>query len=144
LAPRTICLGRTSKGSANLIPPFLTANTAETSEKWLDTLRLRAGVAWDRWFLCGTGGVAFSQVGVTICSPVAVACGSGSQRVTGWTAGAGSEFAFWNNWSVKLEYLYVNLGTTSFPEFQEPNGYYVARKVTLINNVVHAGLNYKF
>jgi outer membrane immunogenic protein len=138
------------KGSGNLIPPFTpAANTAETNEKWLDTLRLRVGVAWDRWFVYGTGGAAFSQIGVNICSPLAVTCGSGSHTVTGWTAGAGVEYAFWNNWSVKIAYLYVDLGTSFFPEFQSRavaggNSFYLARDVKLTNNIVRAGVNYKF
>jgi outer membrane immunogenic protein len=133
------------KGSSHLIPPFTpAANTSETNEKWLDTLRLRLGVAWDRWFLYGTGGVAFSEVGIRLCSPLAITCGTASHTVTGWTAGAGIEYAFWNNWSVKLEYLYVDLGTTFFPEIHEQNGSFIARDVKLTSNIVRAGLNYKF
>src|SRR5215831_5646335 len=30
----------------------------------------------------------------------------------GWTAGAGIEGALWGGWSVKLEYLYIDLGKT--------------------------------
>jgi opacity protein-like surface antigen len=36
---------------------------------------------------------------------------SGAQ--TGWTAGGGVEWALWNNWSLKTEYLYLSLG--NFP-----------------------------
>jgi outer membrane immunogenic protein len=38
----------------------------------------------------------------------------------GWTAGAGVEWTFWNDWSVKLEYDYYGFGT---------------RGVTFIDNV---------
>jgi outer membrane immunogenic protein len=31
----------------------------------------------------------------------------------GWTAGGGFEYALGRNWSVKVEYLYVNLGSVS-------------------------------
>jgi outer membrane immunogenic protein len=138
------------KGSGNLIPPFSpAANTFETSEKWLDTQRARLGFAWDHWFLYGTGGVAFAQVGVKLCSPLAIGCESSSHTVTGWTAGAGVEYAFWSNWSVKLEYLYVDLGSSFFPELLGPlvaggNGFTIARDVKLTNNIVRAGLDYKF
>jgi len=38
---------------------------------------------------------------------------SGSNTEDGWTAGAGIEYAISNNWSVKVEYLYYELGTES-------------------------------
>ena len=68
------------KGSSHLIPPFTpAANTFETNEKWLDTL---PSTPWHRvgspWFLYGTGGVAFSRIGIHLCSPLAVTCGSAS------------------------------------------------------------------
>ena len=34
-----------------------------------------------------------------------------SERRSGWTVGAGLEWAFWNNWSAKLEYDFYNFGT---------------------------------
>jgi outer membrane immunogenic protein len=132
------------KGSGNLIPPFTPAtNVFETNEHWLDTLRLRIGLTWDRWFLYGTGGAAFSEVGINLCSPLAVACGSSSRTVTGWTAGVGAEYAFWRNWSAKVEYLHVDLGNPFFPEIQVTNGFYLARDVKLTNDIVRAGVNYK-
>ncbi len=36
--------------------------------------------------------------------------GRSSRFKTGWTAGAGVEYAFNQSWSVKVEALYVNLG----------------------------------
>jgi len=133
------------RGSGNLIPPLMpSANVFETKEKWLDTLRLRVGFTWDRWFLYGTGGAAFSDVGINLCSPRAVACGSSSQTVTGWTAGVGAEYAFWTNWSAKVEYLHVDLGTTFFPAIAEGSGSYLARDVKLTNEIVRVGVNYKF
>jgi hypothetical protein len=34
----------------------------------------------------------------------------------GWTVGTGVEWAFWNDWSAKLEYDYMNFGTRTFNE----------------------------
>jgi outer membrane immunogenic protein len=63
---------------------------------------------------------------------------------TGWTAGGGLEYAFLNNWTVRVEALYVDLGTTegtatattptSNCRFGFKNHYSLAR----------VGLNYKF
>jgi outer membrane immunogenic protein len=137
------------KGSSHLIPPFNpAANTFETSEKWLDTLRARFGVAWDRWLLFGTGGLAIANETVDLCSPLALSCGSASQNVYGWTLGAGVEYAFSSNWSLKLEYLYVDLGKSHFPEILAPAvagglGFFQGRDVTLTNQIVRVGLNHK-
>ena len=36
--------------------------------------------------------------------------GADSENRVGWTVGAGVEWAFWNNWSVKAEYDYLDFG----------------------------------
>jgi len=36
--------------------------------------------------------------------------GNSSRIGVGWTAGAGVEYALWNNLTLKVEYLFVNLG----------------------------------
>ena len=80
----------------------------ETRSTWLATVRGRAGWAWDRILFYGTGGAAFGNV---------QAGGIGgpfdSATQTGWTAGAGVEWAFLPNWTAKVEYLYVDLGNLS-------------------------------
>jgi opacity protein-like surface antigen len=38
-----------------------------------------------------------------------------SQTRSGWTLGGGVETALAGNWSAKLEYLYVDLGSTTNP-----------------------------
>ena len=66
---------------------------------------------------------------------------SASKDKVGWTAGGGLEYAFLGNWSAKIEYLYVDLGSfdTGFaaPLRGEPMSAFK-------ENVVRAGLNYKF
>ena len=47
----------------------------------------------ERFYFYGTGGAAFSNVGVTVCAPGG--CISNSQTRTGWTAGVGAEWAAW-------------------------------------------------
>ena len=52
--------------------------------------------------------------------------------------GAGIEYAFLGNWTAKIEYLYVHLG--SFNAGLAP----LAANVSFKENIVRAGLNYKF
>jgi outer membrane immunogenic protein len=69
------------RGSENEIPPFNPNATASTSEKWLDTMRGRVGLARDRFLVYGTAGVAFSNVGIDVCGPGV--CTPVSQTQTG-------------------------------------------------------------
>jgi len=75
-------------------------------------------------------------------------------RLSGWTAGAGFEYAFLNNWRFKAEYLYVNLGdnifdeNVLFPSILPGNAVATASLTaaysTTAFHVVRVGLNYKF
>jgi outer membrane immunogenic protein len=94
------------------------------TDNWLATARGRAGFAWDRVLLFGTGGAAFSE---------ALTSGSGTQ--TGWTAGGGIEVGITENFTAKVEYLYIDFGSTSCG---------VACSINFNANLVRGGLNYKF
>jgi outer membrane immunogenic protein len=76
----------------------------ETRNDWLATARGRIGYAWDRWMPFLTGGAAFGDIKANDFG------GSDTKTKIGWTAGAGIEYAFMGEWSVKAEYLYVDLG----------------------------------
>ena len=100
--------------------------------------------------LYGTGGLAYG--GVRNSASLALTplgdgnyAGATSETRVGWTAGVGGEYAFANSWSVKLEYLYVDLGTTGV-QMTDPG-----RPNTFIDygfrhrdNIVRVGLNYHF
>ena len=81
----------------------------------------------------------------------AVQIGSDSQVKVGWLVGAGGEYAFSPNWSVKAKYLYADLGTTTYrsplvaavaPAAVGPN-YSWTTSVRNRENIVRVGLNYK-
>ena len=133
------------RGTANDLPPFNVAATNDFREKWIDTLRGRAGFAWDRALLYATGGVAFAGTSVTVCGPFA--CASDSQTRTGWTVGGGIEYAVWENVSLKLEYLHVDFGTSRYinPPVTVPGVFnIVTRDIRLTDEIVRAGLNWRF
>jgi outer membrane immunogenic protein len=77
--------------------------------------------------------------------------GSSSTTAVGWTAGAGFEYALWQNISVKAEYLYVALrgapvdtiAVETFPGGFLPSSI-TAGYGTIGFSVVRGGLNYKF
>jgi outer membrane immunogenic protein len=82
-----------------------------------------------------------------------VAADFGSDRL-GWTAGLGVETSLtWfgihaPNWSIKLEYLYVDLGSVT-NTFVAPNAngsasYTFTGQDHFRENIVRVGLNYRF
>ncbi len=132
------------KGSGFDIPPFNTLTTSETSEKWIDTLRGRIGIAWDRLLVYGTGGVAFARTDVNICAPEV--CVSDSQTRSGWVAGAGLEYALWQNVSLKAEYLHADFGNHWYinPAAVVSGELFVTRDVPLTDDMFRVGLNWRF
>lgn len=91
----------------------------------LGTLRGRIGYAPSNWLLYLTGGLAvghtehsFTEVlapGNTCVVIAGNTCRNTSDSKTkaGWTVGAGAEWAFAQAWSLGVEYLYVDLGSTT-------------------------------
>jgi outer membrane immunogenic protein len=110
----------------------------ETKSSWLATVRGRAGWAWDRVLFYGTGGAAFANV-----QAAAGVLPFGSSTQVGWTAGAGIEYAFTPNWTAKVEYLFVDLQNASCGAGNCSLGG-SATTVSLSENVIRAGVNFKF
>ena len=78
------------------------------SNPWFGTVRGRVGYAFNNILFYGTGGLAFGELrGETFGL-------SESHTNAGWTAGVGAEFGLAQNWSAKIEYLYVDLADSNF------------------------------
>jgi len=79
------------------------------------TARARIGVAMNNWLFYTTGGAAFVKSSANGTSIAGVPCGtlgvipncSASAWRPGLAAGLGAEWAFYQHWSAKLEYLYI-------------------------------------
>jgi outer membrane immunogenic protein len=116
----------------------------QTGNNWLATARGRAGYAADRVLFFATAGGAFANVQTNFNGTTT------SHTQSGWTAGAGVEWAFADNWTAKVEYLYVNLGNgtvncATAVCLGPPNpGVPIPVSVTLTENLIRAGVNYKF
>jgi outer membrane immunogenic protein len=116
----------------------------ETSNSWLGTIRGRVGYAADRVLFYGTAGGAFGNI-------EAGANGSlESQTKFGWTAGAGIEAAFADNWTARIEYLFVQLenGTCNTPNpcgLDPPApGVPANQTVKFDASLIRIGVDYKF
>jgi outer membrane immunogenic protein len=138
------------------LPPAGVASTATVSDKleWFGTIRGRVGVTFTPTVLLYvTGGGAYGsvQTDVTIGTftangtPVAFG-GSRSTDRFGWTVGGGIEWGFASNWSAKIEYLYMDLGSISnsvvSPTATLPLGANVTTNLT--DNIFRGGINYRF
>ena len=109
--------------------------TCETANRWLGTARGRLGYAFDRWLPYVTGGAAFGDVRASI-NPIGL---TATETRVGWTVGGGLEYAFLGNWTAKVEYLYVDLGSFD-TGFTAP----IQNNVSFKEHIVRGGLNYKF
>jgi outer membrane immunogenic protein len=137
------------KGSAVDQAPFNPAALSSTREKWIDTLRGRLGMNFDRVLLYGTGGAAFAGTNVVVSNP-AFGSVSDSQSRVGWVAGVGGEWAAWTGpWGAltfKLEYLHADFGGQIYfnPPVATVIGPVVTRDTRLTDDMVRAGMNLKF
>ena len=112
----------------------ITGTNTGGNDNFFGTVRGRAGIAFDRAMIYGTGGLAYDT------------------RTTGYTYGGGIEYSITNNISIGAEYLRVNLNRS----FTEGATYTAparlgAGTLTVTStggrdqfNVARAVLNYKF
>ena len=139
--------------------------SSSTRGDYLGTVRGRLGFTITPTLLVyGTGGLAYGQTdsstSITQIIENAPAVpnhyssfGSISNSRVGWTAGGGGEWLFAPNWSVKVEYLYYNLGSVSYgltplQNFNTAGTLFTSgapfSRTTFRGNIVRAGLNYHF
>jgi outer membrane immunogenic protein len=107
------------------------------------SVRGRIGYALDNMLLYVTGGAAFAHVTEHDVLAATGAANNNSATRTGWTLGAGFDYAATAHWLVRLEYRYADFGTFSYnaPVFGLP---LVAENHKITENAVRLGLAYKF
>ncbi len=106
----------------------------QAGNSWMSTMRARLGYADDQLLFYGTAGAAFGNIRMSA---------SGVTNTTtraGWTAGAGVEFAFTDNWTGRLEYLYADLKKATCSSACGGNPV----DVRLTENLIRAGVDFKF
>jgi outer membrane immunogenic protein len=134
-------------GSTVVLLPANAGDTALVTARtdFIPSLTARLGYAVDNWLFYGKGGVAwtndkYSVTGVFTGTPFDA---EGLGMRTGWTAGAGVEWAFTNDWSARLEYDYYDFGSSNVLMSDATNGF--ASIVTYRQNaqMVKLGLNFR-
>ena len=122
--------------------------TLAFEQKWQASLRARLGWAlWDRGMIYATGGAAWADFE----NSLVIFAGPGGplteppfgDTVSGWTIGAGAEWALWQNWTGRIEYRY-----TDFESFGVAAAVSVPGGSATIDNLkyhtVRAGLSWRF
>jgi len=147
--PAAVCAG----GGATPVTASL-----EQKLPWLGTLRGRIGITGSPILFYLTGGLAYGQVktngvitGLSIAPALVSTAFSTSSTKAGWTVGAGVEGRITGNWTAKVEYLYVDLGsvsggpiaTTISPPVRA-NFLAGAFNSRITDNILRVGLNYNF
>ncbi|MGD0640707.1 MAG: outer membrane beta-barrel protein [Roseiarcus sp.] len=136
--------------------PF-TTNFSRALEA-VGTVRARIGfLATPTFLLYGTGGLAYGETKIgssfvcPTCSPPtsteATTANSNTGWSAGWTLGLGGEWKLAPNWSVKAEYLYVDLGSRSDTiayTYPTANTSTLTSKADTRDNIVRVGVNYGF
>jgi outer membrane immunogenic protein len=158
-SPREVALG------PNVFTGIDTTTTAneQVSLRWLSTIRARAGIAvQDRVLLYATGGLAVggvnSQGSVNTTTTGGFSSvvwnGSNSTVKAGYVVGGGVEWAFYDRWTAKAEYLWYNLGNVSHPLnctsdggapcFNDVYPTLGSTSSSVFGSIVRVGVNYKF
>ena len=147
--------------STIIVAPNRYVLTDERKLNWLATARARLGWAngYSLWYVTGGaawGGLQSNYTFASGNSPVfasaPAAANFGTSTKSGWTVGGGVEtslaFLGANNWSAKMEYLYVDLGnrTDSFivPVTAGTAAYTISSSTAIRDHIVRLGLNYRF
>ena len=126
------------------------AGSAQQQITWFGTARGRLGWANDGWLFYITGGGAWGGIKATTAAsfaPPPIAASETTNLIkSGWAFGGGTEVRIAGPWTAKIEYLYLDLGSTADTLVLPPP---VLGPGTLTTNssihdhIVRAGLNYR-
>jgi outer membrane immunogenic protein len=142
--------------SVPLGPTTTFVTSGEKGKHFVGTLRSRVGYSFDRLLIYATGGLSYgdfasgiSRVGSTDALGNATSnftADSSDSASVGYAIGAGAEYALTTSWTVKAEYLYVDLGRR-YRWLLDPNvppGFSFAARAENRADIARVGLNYKF
>ncbi|MCC3246516.1 porin family protein [Methylocystis sp. WRRC1] len=112
--------------------------------EWFGAERLRFGYAFGRILPYVTGGLAYGRVKASGTDSIGgfLFPTNASTWQAGWTVGAGLEYAFWDKFSIKAEYLYTSMKGPSGTGLAFPNGFRTFDGRGFDTHLARVGLNY--
>jgi len=111
-------------------------SSCTTRNMYIGTARGRLGYALDRFLPYFTGGMAYGDLKASTTGGL-----NFHHTEIGWTVGGGLEYAFLNNLTAKIEYLYVDLGTMTCDAVCSGA---TPIDVKFTTSLVRGGINFKF
>jgi outer membrane immunogenic protein len=138
--------------SRNLAAPLIGTFTHTVKDKllWFGTVRPRIGLTWKPLLMYATGGFSYghikSDTNAVFSAGGDTYIGSSSKTRTGWNVGGGVEGLLLKHWSLKLEYLFVDLGKLKYTDYEQ-TGFPTYTYTTRLENryhIIRLGLNYHF
>ncbi len=131
--------------SFNFTLPFVAGvNTFgfHTNVDFLGTIAGRLGYTFDRTLVFVKGGAAFAHDKYRISVNGTDILTADDDLRWGWMVGGGLEYAFTGNWSMKIEYNYMNFGNrdTSFCNGPACETINIDQQIQLVK----VGINYRF
>jgi outer membrane immunogenic protein len=129
--------------STDLLPTFPNHDLHNSRLSNFATVRGRAGIAFDRFLVFGTGGAAHASLTNEFVDTSTLRGSTGRDSGKwGWVAGGGIEYALTNNWTTKFEYLYTRFSEETVPTAPPVTGYNFSFRDSVA--VARVGINYKF
>jgi outer membrane immunogenic protein len=123
---------------------YVYQETLRAQLEYMGTARARLGYAFGMFMPYMTGGFAwghatgdFNSALTQLFGPTQTITTSQSRMLTGGTIGVGFEYAFAPKWSVKAEYLYVDLGKKIFFDGQSGGAF------GFQDHVLRVGFNFR-
>jgi outer membrane immunogenic protein len=135
--------GEFSFGDVKSSESLLGLATGEVKLDRIYTAAARVGYAFDRTMIYGKFGGAWTQEEYNF-TLLGLTAATGSVDRSGWVLGVGVEYAFMGNWSAKLEYNYMDMGSKAVTLTTLGGLVVTPANVDLTVQTIKAGLNYRF
>jgi outer membrane immunogenic protein len=112
---------------------------------FIPTLTARVGYAADHWLFYAKGGAAwaYNKYSVTGTFQGTPFDAEGLSIKTGWTVGAGVEWAFADDWSARFEYDYYDFGNQTVTMSDAANGFTGPMSYKQTAQAVKLGVNFR-
>lgn len=133
------------KGSHRDPVPAFNDQILNTEVQWITTVTGRVGYALGRILFYAKGGGAWAYDKYWDVRDGVGTVATATETRSGWTVGGGVEYAFAPNWSMKVEYDYLNFGTSRATLICPPcmAGFFL-KDIKQDIHTVKLGVNYRF
>jgi outer membrane immunogenic protein len=113
-----------------------------TDVAWLATFTARLGYSWGPGLIYAVGGAAWAGDRFGVTSPQTIA--RSDEVKLGWLVGGGLEYMFIPNWTLFVEYNFMDFGQVKPDWTISPPASFAGANIDQQIHVVKAGINFRF